>query len=73
MVTTLALSSMGTAKQATTRGFIEAMFRHRVRFLMVFGTVLLLTLLYIFFVPKKYESDMSLIVENALKAGDSEC
>lgn len=68
MVTTLALSSsMGTAKEATTRGFIEAMFRHRLRFLMVFGTVLLLTMLYIFFVPKKYESDMSLIVENARK------
>jgi uncharacterized protein involved in exopolysaccharide biosynthesis len=67
MVTSLATSSVGTAKEATMRGFVESMFRHRRRFFTALGFVLLLTVLYVFFSPKKYESDMSLIVENARK------
>lgn len=49
------------------RSFVESVFRHRVRFFGVLGFFLTLTVLYVFFVPKKYESDMSLIVENARK------
>ncbi len=49
------------------RGFVESVFRHRVRFLAVLGFFLGLTVLYVFFSHKKYESDMSLIVENARK------
>jgi uncharacterized protein involved in exopolysaccharide biosynthesis len=67
MVTSLATSSVGPAREATMRGFVESMFRHRRRFFMALGFVLLLTVLYVFFSPKKYESDMSLIVENARK------
>lgn len=67
MVTSLATIDVGTAKEATMHGFIESMFRHRTRFLVAFGFVLFLTVLYVFFSPKKYESDMSLIVQNARK------
>jgi uncharacterized protein involved in exopolysaccharide biosynthesis len=67
MVTSLTVSNVTPAKEATMRSFVEALFRHRARFVIVMGTVLLLTALYIFMVPKKYESDMSLIVENARK------
>src|SRR6201996_5044141 len=49
------------------RGFVESVFRHRLRFLVVLGFFLGLTVLYVFFSHKKYESDMSLIVENARK------
>ena len=49
------------------RGAVEALFRHRTRFLLVFGFGLLLTMLYVFVSPKKYESDMSLLVQNARK------
>src|ERR1700754_1508671 len=49
------------------RKFIESVFRHRGRFFGVLGFFLTLTALYVFFIPKKYESDMSLIVQNARK------
>ncbi len=52
---------------ATPSKAIEALFRYRRRFALVFGLGLLLTLLYVFVSPKKYESDMSLIVQNARK------
>jgi uncharacterized protein involved in exopolysaccharide biosynthesis len=49
------------------RSFVESVFRHRARFFGVLGFFLTLTALYVFLIPKKYESDMSLIVENARK------
>lgn len=66
-MTSLVISNPRTAKEATIRGFIEAIFRHRARFFVVLGAILLLTALYILLIPKKYESDMSLLVQNARK------
>ncbi|HEY1579036.1 MAG TPA: Wzz/FepE/Etk N-terminal domain-containing protein [Terracidiphilus sp.] len=59
--------SMARGHDSMVRGFVESVFRHRVRFFGVLGFFLGLTVLYVFFSHKKYESDMSLIVENARK------
>ena len=66
-MTTLSPSVTADATTSSLRGAVEALFRHRTRFLVVFGFGLLLTLLYVFVSPKKYESDMSLLVQNARK------
>ena len=49
------------------RGAVESFYRHKKLFLNVFGLGILLTVLYVFVSPKKYESDMSLVVENNRK------
>ncbi len=56
-----------TASAGVLRIAVEALFRHKRLFLSVFGFGLLLTLLYVFVSPKKYESDMSVIVQNNRK------
>ncbi len=67
MVTSLATTSVGSTSEPTVHSFLESIIRHRVRFLTIFGLILSLTVLWVFFSPKKYESDMSLIVQNARK------
>jgi uncharacterized protein involved in exopolysaccharide biosynthesis/Mrp family chromosome partitioning ATPase len=47
-----------------TQVAIEAISRQRRLFLMVFATVLVLTVLLILFIPKRYEATAQLIVEN---------
>ena len=49
------------------RGAVESFYRHKKLFLTVFGLGVLLTVLYVFVSPKKYESDMSLVVQNNRK------
>ncbi len=66
-MTTVSPAVSADATSSSLRGAVEALFRHRTRFLLVFGLGLLLTLLYVFASPKKYESDMSLLVQNARK------
>ncbi len=66
-MTTLSPAVSSDATPSSLRGAVEALFRHRTRFLLVFGFGLLLTLLYVFASPKKYESNMSLLVQNARK------
>ena len=66
-MTTVSPSVSPEATSSSLRGAVEALFRHRTRFLLVFGFGLLLTMLYVLVSPKKYESDMSLLVQNARK------
>ncbi len=66
-MTTLSHPVSADATGSSLRGAAEALFRHRTRFLLVFGFGLLLTLLWVLVSPKKYESDMSLLVQNARK------
>lgn len=67
MGSTATVRSAEAASGGTLRTAIEAGYRHKRLFLSVFGFCLLLTLLYVFVSHKKYESDMSLIVENNRK------
>ncbi len=55
------------ANQSPFSKFEESLLRHRRLFLTVFFAGLALTLLYVFGTHKKYESDMSLIVQNERK------
>jgi uncharacterized protein involved in exopolysaccharide biosynthesis len=63
----LASSSSQNTTESSLRGMAESLFRHRRRFLAVFCFGLLLTLVYVFLSHKKYESNMSLLVQNARK------
>lgn len=67
MGSTALARSVEPASGGTLRNAVEALFRHKRLFLSVFGFCLLLTLLYVFVSHKKYESDMSVIVENNRK------
>ena len=52
---------------SSVRGAVESLYRHKRVFLSVFCFCLLLTLLYVFVSHKRYESDMSLLIENNRK------
>lgn len=61
----LTKGSPQTSEDAPLSGFLESIGRHKARFFGVFGFIFLLTMVYVFFSHKKYESDMSVVVQNA--------
>ncbi len=64
-----ASTSHSTAEtpSAILNGIVESLFRHRRRFAAVFLLGLALTALYVLGTHKRYQSDMSLLVQNARK------
>ena len=65
MVKNLTGKAVSGTEEQGLRGFLDSILRYRVRFLSVFLFFFLLTLIYVLFVPRKYESDMSVVVQNA--------
>jgi uncharacterized protein involved in exopolysaccharide biosynthesis len=65
MGTELIVKPVSQTDEPVLRGFLGSLLRHRVRFLAVFLPFFCLTLVYVFLVPKKYESDMALVVMNS--------
>lgn len=63
--TTAASPLFSHTQTVSRRRLAEALFRHKRAFLLVFGVGLALTLLYIFGSHKKYQSNMSLLLQNA--------
>jgi uncharacterized protein involved in exopolysaccharide biosynthesis len=56
---------VGTESNASLRSVVEALFRQRKVFLWSFALTMTLALLWIYATPRKYGSEMSLLVQNA--------
>lgn len=65
MVSALTTRAVSATDEPVLRRLLQSILRYRIRFLSVFLFFFLLTMLYVFLSPKKYESDMSVVVQNA--------